>query len=441
VSTGAPAFLEQYERLAGHLPGDTALRAAAAAAFRSAGLPGGTQQRRSEAWKFTSLRPVAEARFRQETAPRHEAETILAGLALPDAPRLVFVDGMLRPDLSRLPSYAVMAGNTPLPNQPGSQGSGTTGTALHVARFAEQPDFGTLSWPDRDPMVALNTMLATDGVALHVPAGHDGGVVQLISIAATAADFPPRHSIRLDKGATLTLVEISAGQGTYLLNTVAEMQVAPDAHLTHIRLQDEAVTAFHVSTTYADIETGGIYDSFTLNLGARLSRTEVHAQLSGTGAIAHLNAAQMLAGSQHADFTTVVGHAAPGCTSRQTVKNVLAGRSRGVFQGKIEVARDAQKTDGYQMNQALLLSAAAEIDSKPELEIFADDVKCSHGATVGELDAEQLFYLRSRGIPDAEARSLLVRAFLAEALDAVADDTIRGRLDAAVERWWERQAA
>jgi Fe-S cluster assembly protein SufD len=123
------------------------------------------------------------------------------------------------------------------------------------------------------------------------------------------------------------------------------------------------------------------------------------------------------------------------------VKNVLAGRSRGVFQGKIEVARHAQKTDGYQMNQALLLSPYAEIDAKPELEIFADDVKCSHGATVGELDAEQLFYLRSRGIADVEARSILVRAFLAEALDAVADETIRGRLETAVEGWWERQRA
>ena len=120
-------------------------------------------------------------------------------------------------------------------------------------------------------------------------------------------------------------------------------------------------------------------------------------------------------------------------------RNVLAGRSRGVFQGKIEVARDAQKTDGYQMNQALLLSPFAEVDAKPELEIFADDVKCSHGATVGELDAEQLFYLRSRGIPDAEARSILVRAFLAEALGLIADDTIRNRLEVAVEQWWERQ--
>jgi Fe-S cluster assembly protein SufD len=204
-------------------------------------------------------------------------------------------------------------------------------------------------------------------------------------------------------------------------------------------MQDEAVTAFHVSTTYADIHASGTYDSFTLNLGARVSRTEVHAQLSGVGATAHLNAAQILAGSQHADFTTVVAHAAPGCTSRQTVKNVLAGRSRGVFQGKIEVARIAQKTDGYQMNQALLLSPDAEVNSKPELEIFADDVKCSHGATVGELDADQMFYLRSRGIANDEARSILVHAFLAEALDAIADAVIRKQLETAIERWWARQ--
>jgi Fe-S cluster assembly protein SufD len=414
MSTGAMGFLERYKDLAGCLPGDSALRAAAAAAFRAAGLPGGTQQRRIEAWKYTSLRPVAETDFRRTAAPRHEAETILAGLALLDAARIVFVDGALRDDLSVMP-------------------------ATGFARFAEQPDFGTLSWPDREPMVALNTMLATDGAALHVPAGHDGGVVQLVSVAAGDADFHSRHSVRLDKDAKLTLVEISAGQGTYLLNTVAELHVAPGAHLTHIRLQDEAVTAFHVSTTYADIEAGATYDSFTLNLGARLSRTEVHARLTGAGAIVHLNAAQILAGSQHADFTSVVGHTAPGCTSRQTVKNVLADRSRGVFQGRIEVARGAQKTDGYQMNQALLLSPYAEIDSKPELEIFADDVKCSHGATVGELDAEQRFYLRSRGIPDAEVRSILVRAFLAEALDAVADDTLRFRLEAAIDQWWGRQ--
>jgi Fe-S cluster assembly protein SufD len=373
------------------------------------------QGRRIEAWKFTSLRPISEARF-QPAAPRHEGETILAWLRLLEAPRVVFVDGVWRGDLSVMPPAG-------------------------FARFAEQPDFGTLTWPDREPMVALNTMLAADGAALHVPASFDGGIVQLVSIAGGEAAYHPRHSICLAPGAQLTVVEISAGQGAYLLNTVAEIHVGEGARLTHIRLQDEALGAFHVSTTYADVQAGGTYDSFTLNLGARLSRTEVHTQLCGAGAIAHLNAAQILAGSQHGDFTTVVSHAAPGCTSRQTVKNVLAGRSRGVFQGKIEVARAAQKTDGYQMNQALLLSPDAEVNAKPELEIFADDVKCSHGATVGELDAEQMFYLRSRGIPDAESRAILVRAFLAEALDAVSNETVRNRLETAVDQWWERQKA
>jgi len=414
AQSGAGGFLARYEDLSGRLPGDSALRAAAAAAFRASGLPGGTQQRRAEAWKYTSLRAVAQARFMADTAPRHEAETILAGLPLLDEPRIVFVDGLFRADLSKAP-------------------------AAGFCRFVDQPDFGTLTWPDREPLVALNTMLARDGASLHHAAGQDGGMVQLVSLSTSDADFHPRHTIRLGQGARLTVLEMSAGQGTYLLNTVAEIHLGAGAHLIHVRLQDEAASAFHVSTSYVDVQAGGVYDSFTLTLGARLSRTEVHAQLSGTGAIAHLNAAQLLAGSQHADFTSVVGHTAPGCTSRQTVKNVLDGRSRGVFQGRIEVARDAQKTDGYQMNQALLLSPEAEIDSKPELEIFADDVKCSHGATVGELDDEQLFYLRSRGVPDAEARAILVRAFLAEALDAVADDTIRSRLDMAVERWWERQ--
>ena len=412
----ATFFLDRFKDSADRLPGDSSLRAAAANAFRCAGLPGATQQRRIEAWKYTSLRSVAEADFQSGIVPRHEVETMLSSLPLLDAPRAIFVDGSFQDALSTLAGFP-------------------------FARFTDRPDFGTLTWPDREPMVALNTMLAEDGAVLRVPVDHDAGTLQLVSIATRDADFHPRHSLHLAPGSRLTIVEISTGQGVYLLNTVAEIHVAEGAHLTHVRLQQEALGAFHVSTSYVEVKAGGSYDSFTLTLGAGLSRTEVHATMAGVGAIAHLNAAQILSGSQHADFTSVVRHAAPGCTSRQTVKSVLAGRSRGVFQGKIEVAREAQKTDGYQMNQALLLSPYAEIDSKPELEIFADDVKCSHGATVGELDAEQMFYLRSRGIPDAEARSILVRAFLAEALDAVADEAIRLHLDKAVENWWERQKA
>lgn len=373
--TGAAGFLALYDALKDTLPGDPAVRAAAAESFRRLGLPGATSARRPEAWKYTSLRPMAETSF-----------------------------------------PPVMAGEGP-------------------------PAFGPLPRPDRDPLVALNTMLAIDGAVIRVPANTDAGVTRIDSHGKAAGASHPRHSIHLEPGATLIVLETATGQGSYLHNAVTEITVGAGAHLTHIRLQDDCPDAFHFTTIYADVAEGGTYDSFSLVLGGRIARTEIHARLAGKNAVAHMNGAQLLTGTQHADFTSVVRHDAPHCTSRQTVKNVLNGRARGVFQGRIEVTRDAQKTDGYQMNQALLLSPDAEIDSKPELEIFADDVKCSHGATVGELDTDQLFYLRSRGVPDSEARAMLVRAFLTEALDLVTNESIRETLEKSVDAWWERQAA
>ncbi len=411
---GADAFLSRYEGLRARLPGDAAIRAAGAEAFRTSGLPGV----RDEAWHFTSLRALAETRFAEPLTPVADCAAMMARLPNIDVPRLVFVDGRFRDDLSVVPTLA----------------------AVRVGA----PAYGDLARPERDAMAALNTMLAGDGALIEVAAGVDAGTILLVSLGSGAAERPvafhPRHSVQLGDGGRLTLLEISLGEGAYLHNPVFELAVSASATLTHLRLQDESRAAFHVSTVYADVGAGGTYDSFALTLGGKLARMDVHAALSGSGAMAHLNAAQLLGGSQHADFTTVVSHIAPGCASRQTVKNVLTGRSRGVFQGKIAVARDAQKTDGYQMNQALLLSPDAEIDSKPELEIFADDVKCSHGATVGELDANQLFYLRSRGVPAADARMMLVRAFLTEALDPIAHEAGRAALESAVEAWWERQA-
>ena len=416
-SMGAAGFLARFEALRDSLPGCQTERAAAAASFRTLGLPGGTSGRRSEAWKYTSLRPLAEAEF---PGSYGGVNSVIIKPAMPvkdddGGARLVFLDGVFRADLS-----AKVPGFTP---------------------FANAPAFGALPRPDREPLVALNTMLAADGAVLHVPAGVNAGVVRIASIGTGANAFHPRHRIHLEQGASLILLETATGEGAYFHNPVTEITVAEGAHLTHIRLQDESTEAFHLATIYAEVAEGGTYDGFSLVLGGRVARTEIHAVLNGNNATAHMNGAQLLTGSQHADFTSVVRHAAPHGTSRQTVKNVLNGRSRGVFQGRIEVARHAQKTDGYQMNQALLLSPDAEIDSKPELEIFADDVKCSHGATVGELDAEQLFYLRSRGVPDSEARALLVRAFLAEALDLVTDESIRAILEQRVDAWWERQAA
>jgi Fe-S cluster assembly protein SufD len=417
VQTGADGFLARYADVRDRLPGEHATRDAAAEAFRRSGLPGW----RVEAWKYTDLRPIASAAFQEPLDRRADCAGLLARVPQIDGARLVFVDGRFRDDLSTPPATA------------------------RFTRFADHPVFGTLARPDREPMVALNTMLAEDGAVIEVPANTDGGLLHLISLATNssgdASEFHPRHSIRLAAGAKLTVLETSLGEGSYLHAPVAELHVADGASLTHIRLQDESLAAFQLATLYVEIAERGTYDSFVLNLGGRMIRNEVHALLAGPGAVTHLNGAQLLSGTQHADFTTVVRHDAPHGTSRQTVKNVLAGRSRGVFQGRIEVARHAQKTDGYQMSQSLLLSPEAEVDTKPELEIFADDVKCSHGATVGELDAEQLFYLRSRGIPDAEARSILVRAFLAEALDAVSHEAVRAVLESAVEDWWQRQAA
>ncbi len=416
---GEVAFLARFEGLKDRLPGDLAVREAAAASFRATGLP----TLRNEAWKYTNLRAVSEASFREpltsagdgfDTAARERLDGVAGA-------RLVFLDGRFAPVLSVMPS------------------------GIRVTSFAAEPRFGPLANPEREPLVALNTMLAEDGAVIEVGEGMDAGLVQLVSLARDSQGQPvafhPRHSVRLARGARLTLLEMSSGEGAYLHNPVMEIAIAEGAALTHVRLQDEALAGYHLSTLYADVAADGVYDCFGLNVGGRVCRTEMRARLTGAGGAVHLNGAQLLGGRQHADFTTVVSHDAPNCASRQTVKNVLAGRSRGVFQGRIEVARIAQKTDGYQMNRALLLSPEAEVDSKPELEIFADDVKCSHGATVGELDAEQLFYLRTRGVPEAAARSILVRAFLDELLVEIKNEAMRAVLDGVVEGWWERQAA
>ena len=413
LRSGTDSFLARYEGLRARLPGDQDARDAAAAAFRRAGLP----STRDEAWKYTSLRSMADDEFR-EPLTSVDGGTLPAIPAI-DGPRLVFVDGRLRRDLSSLPD------------------------SLHVSRFADDPAFGSLSRPEQEPVVALNTMLAEDGAILSVSAGVDAGTLVLVSLGAEtgrSVAFHPRHAVRLAEGARLALIEISVGRGHYLHNPVFSVEVAANAVLTHVRLQDEAAEAFHLATIYATVEEGGLYDAFTLTLGARVSRAEFHARLTGPNATVHLNAAQLLRGSQVGDITTVVRHDAPNCASRQTVKNVLTDRARGVFQGRIEVERVAQKTDGYQMSQALLLSPDAEIDCKPELQIYADDVKCSHGATIGELDTDQLFYLRARGIPEHEARSLLIRAFLDDALQAITHEGARDLLERAVEGWWKRQA-
>lgn len=424
LHTGAEGFLHRFEGLRPRLPGARlpwleVLREGAASAFRAQGFP----TRRVEAWKYTDLRPVSDAGF-------DEPLTILDdGLALPPAhgaARAVLVDGRFRADLSSLDE------------------AGFTVEGLASVLPAQEGRLGALAQPEQEPLTALNTMLFEDGLVITVPAGVAGGVLDILSLATESerpAAFHPRHLIRLEKGASLTLIETATGpaEARYLHNPVFEIEVGEGATLVHARLQQEGRRAFQLATVYASVAGGGTYDNFTLNAGGRLVRNEIHTTLTGPKAACHMNGAQLLGQGQHADTTTFLEHAAPDCASRQTYKTVLAGKSRGVFQGKILVRQAAQRTDGYQMNQALLLSPDAEMDSKPQLEIYADDVKCSHGATVGELDAEQLFYLRTRGIPEVRARSMLVEAFLTEAVEGITDPIARRVLEAAITGCWERQ--
>ena len=422
----AGKFLALYEQRAlreqGHQPAaGRQARDDAASLLRDAGLP----SRRIEAWRYTDLRLLSGLTLAADMpalAPGDASRLLgrldLESAGLSDAPRLVFVNGRLDGALSRLPDGVAIT--------PGAQ-------------------YGRLARPGRDTLVALNSMLSEDGAAIHVGAGVDAGRLLLVLLAAgggqdQAVSSHPRFSVLLEAGARLSLLEIAHGEGLYVNNPVLEVELRHDAHLTHVLLQDESAEALHFSTVYAETAALASYDSFSLALGARLARHEVHARLAGKGGEVQVNGAQLLSGQQHADLTSVIAHDAPACTSRQTVKNVLSGHARGVFQGKIVVARAAQKTDGYQMNQALLLSDTAEIDSKPELEIYADDVKCSHGATAGALDEAQLFYLRSRGVPVHEASAMLVRAFLADALALIDDEAARGLLERAVDRSWERSS-
>lgn len=407
-----PGFLARYAALREALPGDPAARDAAAAALRELGLPGTAGGRRAEAWKYTSLRALTEAPLADL------ASTVAPELPAPLAPaRLVVIDGRFHPGLSTLPAAASVTG------------------------FAAAPAFDPDAGADRSVLAALNTLFAADGVRIRVPAGVDAGAVELLSLTTSGRAAHPRHEVSLGEGARLTLIETIAGAGRALHNPLTVIRLAAGAALIHPRLQAEAEEAFHLARIVAVLGEDAVWRGFTLTAGAALSRTEIHATLAGPGAMAEASAALLLSGARHADLATVIRHEAPGGSSRQGVRSVLTGASRGVFQGRIEVARAAQKTDGYQMSQALLLSDAAEMDVKPELEIFADDVKCSHGATLGALDPDQLFYLRARGIPAPAARAMLVRAFLDDQLDAVPDAAARAAMEAAVASWWDRHGA
>ena len=242
-------------------------------------------------------------------------------------------------------------------------------------------------------------------------------------------------SITLEDNAQLTLIETHDGVGKYWKNAITNITLGKNARLNHIRVCEDTFEAINTNMVKLTTERDAVYNSFSLNLGGKMSRHEIHAVMNGENAEISFNGLNMLRGNQHGDTTIVIEHAAPHCRSNQFYRTILDGKSRGVFQGKVHVHQIAQKTDGYQLSNAILLSDKAEMDTKPELEIYADDVKCSHGATTGQLDDEPIFYLRSRGLSEAEAKSLLLQAFIAEVIEKIGNEAVEEAITQKATSW------
>jgi len=397
------------------IPGLAGPRAAAAKTFAQTGLP----HRRMEDWKYTDIQTRLHA-------------------ALPVAEPIAGSQLSTRP-FAEDANYEIDLGNGFWSETRGTLAAGVEAISLGKA-LTENADWVTAylgkgKAPEDHPMVALNTALMRDGAAIHIGKGVKAGSILLTNEGQSGRQMV-RNLIVVEEGAEATIIETHQGSDdAQQIQHVTEVFVAQGAKLTHIRLQDAGAKTVHLATDLVDVAEGANYRGFVLTTGAELARQESYIEFSGENAEAHISGAYMLSGTQHADVTTRINHARPGCVSREVFKGVIADEARGVFQGKIIVAEGAQKTDGHQLCKTLLLSDKAEIDAKPELEIYADDVKCSHGATTGQLDANHLFYLRARGIDEATARGLLMQSFLAEALEEVESDEVRQVLQSHVDAW------
>ncbi len=388
------------------------LREAAFARFAELGLP--TTQ--DEEWKFTSLAPLAQMRFEPAVEPRlHGLDHWVLG---DGAIRLVFVDGRHRPELSSRSAAFISSLAAALAERP----------EVVTRELAHHADY------QRDALVALNTAFIEDGAFIHLPAGvvlqSPIHLLFLSSAPGKTTLSQPRNLIVLGAGSQATVVETYAGlcDEVYLNNAVTEVVLGEGARLDHYKLQEESARAFHIALIQVNQGRDSRFTSHSVALGAALARNEVRALFASEGSECTLNGLYMATGKQHLDNRTLIDHHSPRCTSRELYKGVLDGQSRGVFSGRVLVRQDAQKTDASQTNKNLLLSDDAVIDTKPQLEIWADDVKCAHGAAVGQLDEDALFYLRSRGIGQEAAKSLLTYAFASEMVNLIPLAPLRARV-------------
>jgi Fe-S cluster assembly protein SufD len=394
-----------------------ARRDAGARAFGALGFP----TVRDEEWRFTSVSAIAGGDFPPARPAALDAAQ-LAALPYTDAAhRLVFVNGRFSPELSRthLDAAGVRFGS--------------------LAGAWQEPEveaaLGTLADADTRAFAALNTAFLGDGAWLFVPARQ---VVEaplhliFVASASSPAMAVPRTLIVLGEASQAQVVEtyVGAPGQVYFTNAVTEVVVGDNAVLDHYKVQQESTSAFHVASMHVRTGRSSTFSSHSFSLGGRLVRNDAIARLAGEGGECTLNGLYLADGERLVDNHTTIDHAMPHCPSHEIYKGILGGRARAVFNGKIMVRQDAQKTDAKQTNRALLLSDNATINTKPQLEIFADDVKCTHGAAIGQLDDDALFYLRARGLTYQEARDMLIHAFAGEILDRVKHAPLRTALEA-----------
>ena len=401
-------------------------------AYERAGLP----HRRIEDWKYTDLRalmrellPLAPT---PDAAALTRAKAALKPHAIKGVRRLVLVDGVFAPDLSETSGLE----------------KGLSIRALRdVLEAGDSALQAQLFAPDNsNPMVALNSAMATDGLVIEIADGtvltQPLHVVHIASGGLPAAIYT-RSLLRLGKDAGATLVEsyiAAEGAKAYQVNDSLIASIGNNSRLDHVRLVEDGREAFNISSAAVTIGAHAHFNTFGMVTGSSVSRYQPTIVVAGEGSKVETNGVNLLNGRQHADTTLFMDHAVPNCSSREIFRAVVDDRAHSVFQGRIIVRPKAQKTDAKMMTRALLLSDDAEADNKPELEIFADDVTCGHGATTGALDESLLFYLRARGLSEKEAQALLIQAFVGEAIEQIVNDDLRELAIAAARRWLEARA-
>jgi len=405
------------------------LRKAGLSRFAELGFP----TLKLEDWRFTNVAPIAKLPFKPvfEATASSLTPAALAQFAFAKLPgtRLVFVNGIYCAELSTTPSHTngikVSSLATALAND-------SALVEKHLGRYVRTED---------NAFAALNNAYFQDGGFVFVPAGTAiDEPVQFLFINTSkeaGATTHPRNLIIAERGAKLTVIEsyVSLASAPTFTNAVTEFALGDNAVVEHCKFQDESPEAYHIAALHSHLGRAVNFSSHSIATGAKLSRNNIRTTLDGEGIEAVLNGVYITNGDQLADHHMVVDHAKPNCASHEYFNGILAGKSKGVFHGRILVRPDAQKTDAKQTNKNLLLSDDATADTKPQLEIYADDVKCTHGATIGQLNDESIYYLRSRGIGLENARRMLIHAFAGEIIDRVKHDALREELDALV---WDR---